>query len=346
MGQSRTASTVASHLQQVADGIYRLDLPVPFKGLRQINLWFLRDDAGWLMIDCGWGDDASREVIAQAWDELPGGGPVERLLITHFHPDHMGNSGWISEHWGLVPQMSALEWDASRRSDALKGPDNVPAQAEYFRHNGLSGEQIEVYRDEFLTYDKGVALPADVALVRDGDTLTIGGTQWTILTGGGHSPEMVMLHAPERRLFISGDQLLPRISSNISIGYWNPDADPLSDYLTSLQRLSDLLSPETLVLCSHGDPFHDGAARASVLMAHHAERLGLMRDALSDKGRMTVADFMPVLFSPRLDGTQVGFAMGEVAAHLNHLVQRGEAAAVALPGGGAAFEPADAGSRT
>lgn len=338
---ARMAQPGASKLlEEVAEGLFRLNLPVPFKGLRQVNLWFLRDGPDWLMIDCGWGDAETRETISQAWSELPGGGRVTRLLVTHFHPDHVGNSRWIAEEWGIPPIMSPREWEAAKRSDALLGPDNVPEQSAYFLRNGLSDTLVQRYRDEFLTFDQGVALPHAVETVQDGDVLEIGGADWRVLTGGGHSPEMVMLYAPERRLFISGDQLLPRISSNVSIGYWNAEADTLSDFLASMARLQEMLVPEDLVLPSHGEPFTGGAERAAALLVHHEERLAEMRTALVRTGEMTVADFLPVLFSTTLDGTQIGFAMGEVAAHLNHLIQRNEARATRSPEGRVAFLPA------
>ena len=320
-------------LEEVAAGIFRLNLPVPFKGLRQINLWLLRDGDDWLMIDCGWGDDASRAAIKASWDALPGGGAVTRLLITHFHPDHVGNSRWIAEHWGLVPLMSDSEWSAARQSAALEGPDSVAKQSAYFLRHGLSEADAARYRTEFLAFDQGVVLPDVVETIAEGDTLSVGGTDWTVITGGGHSPEMVTLHATQRGVFIAGDQLLPKISSNVSIGYWNHDSEPLREYLASLARMRDLLVHNDLVLPSHGEPFNTGAARAAALIGHHDERLDQMAHALEVGRPMTIADFMPVLFSRSLDGTQIGFAMGEVAAHLNHLIRQGRAVFTTLADG-------------
>jgi glyoxylase-like metal-dependent hydrolase (beta-lactamase superfamily II) len=331
------ASAAARPIEEVAEGIFRLDLPVPFKGLRQINLWFLRDGAGWTMVDCGCTDAPSQAAIEAAWAALPGGGPVSRLIITHFHPDHVGNMKWISDRWGLVPFMSAREWHAARVSADLEWLDSVPKQSAFFARHGLSEEGLRRYREEFLTYDKVVELGNRVQTLTEGATVLIDGAGWQVLTAGGHSPEMVMLHQPDRGILISGDQLLPRISSNISVGNWNPEADPLQDYIASLRRLSALLGPADLVLPSHGRPFVDGAARAEALLAHHEERLAKMLAALQEAGRMQAAAFLPVLFSPGLDGTQIGFAMGEVAAHLNHLVRRGHSAASVRADGSVAY---------
>lgn len=323
------ASTTAevAPLEQVAEGLYRLDLPVPFKGLRQINLWFMRDGAGWTMVDCGCDDAPSQALIEAAWAALPGAGPITRLIITHFHPDHAGNARWISDRWDIVPYMSAREWQAARLSADLEMLDSVPKQSDFFRRHGLGDADLDQYRAQFLTYDKVVRLTQTAEILRGGDCIQIDGTGWQILTEGGHSPEMVMLFQPDRRILISGDQLLPRISSNISVGHWNPEADPLQDYLDALHRLTARLGPDDLVLPSHGRPFVDGGARARALVAHHDERLAKMHAALQSAGKMTAAEFLPVLFSPGLDGTQIGFAMGEVAAHLNHLVRKGAAAA-------------------
>lgn len=334
------AITARPALDEVADGILRLDLPVPFKGLRQINLWFLRDGDGWVMIDCGWGDEASRRAISAAWAALPGGGAVTRLLITHFHPDHIGNSRWIADEWGLEPLMSAQEWIFARRSAALEGLDNVPAQYAWFRKNGLPEPEATTYRDEFLPYDQGVALPDRVALIAEGDVLKVGERSFQVLTGGGHSPDMVMLHDPVGGLFIAGDQILPRISSNISVGHWAPDDDPLAAYMASLHRLAALLPETTLILPSHGEPFRGGAARARALVDHHHDRLDAILATLRERQTMTAADFLPILFPGRLDGTQIGFAIGEVAAHLNHLLGRGDIVRLNPSGGITAYAPA------
>lgn len=309
--------------QEVSAGVIRISLPVPFVGLRQVNLWLLRDDCGWLMIDCGWGDDATRARLRQVWDEALDGLPVTRLLVTHFHPDHMGNCRWICETWGITPLTSTREWAAAKKSRALGLLDNVPNQAAFFRRHGLGEAELTRYESDFLTYDKGVELAPHFTLLADGDRLEIGPSTWQVLTGAGHSPEMIMLHAPDRGLFISGDQLLAGISSNVSVGHFEPDADPLADYLDSLERLERVLAPETLVLASHRAPFTGGPARAAALRQHHAERLEKVERAILQEGEMTAAALLPVLFGSRLDGTQIGFAMGEAIAHLNHLFVRG-----------------------
>lgn len=308
--------------QEVCEGVIRISLPVPFVGLRQVNLWLLRDEDGWLMIDCGWSDQPSRDRLRQVWAEVLDGQPITRLLVTHFHPDHMGNCRWISEIWKITPLAAESEWEAARKSRMLRLLDDVPRQAEFFKAHGLSSESIALYESDFLTYDKGVELTDSFTRLSDGDCLQIGKTAWHVLTGAGHSPEMVMLHAPTRGLFISGDQLLAGISSNVPVGHFAPEADPLADYLASLERLEQELAPETLVLGSHRAPFTDGPARAAALRLHHAERLAAIEDTIRSKGAMTAAGLIPVLFGSRLDGTQTGFAMGEVIAHLNHLVEQ------------------------
>lgn len=308
--------------REVAEGVVRLSIPVPFVGLRQVNLWLLRDGDGWLMIDCGWGDAPTRELLQRAWDEVLCGRPVTRLLVTHYHPDHMGNCRWICDRWGLVPLVSGREWQAARESRALGLLEDIPRQAAFFRRHGLGEPGLTRFGEEFLTYDRGVELPDAVTILADGDTLHIDGTRWNVLTGGGHSPEMVMLHAPERDLFIAGDQLLPGISSNIPVGHFAPEADPLADYLASLDRLAALLPDSCLVLPSHREPFRGAAARVAELRAHHADRLEQIRQAVAGAGDMTAAGLLPVLFRAPLDGTQTAFAMGEVIAHVNHLVLR------------------------
>lgn len=310
--------------REIDDGLIRINLPVPFRGLRQVNLWLLRDGDGWTMIDCGWGDEETRAILETVWRDALGGRPVTRLIVTHFHPDHMGNCRWICDRWSIRPQMTQIEWMAANL--ALRGlySDDVDFRVRFFVRNGIEPELLDVFRNGTILYHLGVEIPDDYTRLRDGDTVVIDGSRWRVLTGAGHSPDLATLYDSRRRLYIAGDQLLPQITSNVSVWPSEPCATPLGDFLSSLDRISGEVSDEAVVLPSHREPFRGPGARAREIQAHHEQRLNVLRALLRERGSVTAGESLPVLFRPNLDGHQISFAMGEALAHLNHLVQLGE----------------------
>jgi len=306
---------------EVASGIFWLSTPLPFIGLRQINLWLLRDGDGWTMVDCGYGYDAARAAIEGTWRAVLDGKKVTRLVVTHFHPDHAGNSGWISEHWGVTPLMTQGEWFSANIALRDRGEENIGARTNFFRAHGLDEASIAMFAGGTQLYSRGVALPPAFRRIRDGDEIAIGADRWTVVTGEGHSPEHAALYCAARKILISGDQILPTITTNISVWPTEPEADPLGLFLDSGKRFAELLDRDTLVLPSHRRPFRNVHARIAQLAEHHRQRLQQILDACARE--TTAAELVPVLFQRTLDGHQMGFAMGEAIAHLNHLVIEG-----------------------
>jgi glyoxylase-like metal-dependent hydrolase (beta-lactamase superfamily II) len=306
---------------EVADGVYWLSTPLPFAGLRQVNLWLLRDGDGWTMVDCGYGYEPARAAIAATWESVLRGRPITRLVVTHFHPDHIGNSGWIAERWGVTPVMTQAEWFSASLAMHHDSGERSGRRVAFFREHGLDEARIATFATGGMLYSAGVALPPAFHRIRDGDTLTIGGDPWTVLTGEGHSPEHAALYCAPRKLMISGDQILPTITTNISVWPTEPEADPLGLFLDSGRRFAARLDPDTLVLPSHRRPFRNVQRRLADLAHHHDERLALILRATESE--TTAAALLDVLFQRTLDGHQMGFAMGEAIAHLNHLVVQG-----------------------
>ena len=307
---------------EVAPGILWLSTPLPFAGLRQINLWLLRDGDGWTMVDCGYGYDAARAAVEGTWRASLGGKRVTRLVITHFHPDHAGNSGWIAERWGVMPLMTQAEWFAAHIALRDRAEDTVAPRVSFFRAHGLDAARLAMFEAGAHLYSEGVRLPPAFLRIRDGDELTIGGDRWTVITGEGHSPEHASLYCEARKILISGDQILPTITTNISVWPSEPEADPLGLFLDSGARFRARLDPATLVLPSHRRPFRNVHARLAQLAEHHRQRLRQILDATESE--TSAADLIDVLFQRKLDGHQMGFAMGEAIAHLNHLVALGK----------------------
>ena len=307
---------------EVAEGIFWISLPVPFVGLRQVNIWLLRDGDGWTQIDTGHGDAPTQALLRAIWNKLLGGRPVRRLILTHFHPDHAGNTRFVAEHWGgLLPRMAQGEWFAANRAIRNAYTDNIGDRSIFYRLHGLDPALAGRFGREALLYSEGVRLTDSYRRVTDGETLRIGDDEWVALRGDGHSPEHLSFYCAARNILIAGDQVLPSISTNISVWPSEPEADPLGLFLATCERFHHRLDPATFVLPSHRRPFHGVRPRLRELDLHHAARLSVVLRAAAEP--VSTGALLPIMFDRPLDGHQIGFAMGEALAHVNYLTERG-----------------------
>jgi glyoxylase-like metal-dependent hydrolase (beta-lactamase superfamily II) len=306
---------------EVAAGVRWLSTPLPFR-LRAVNVYLIEEADGWTIVDCGYSRDDVRAQWQQVFDEVLGGKPVTRIIVTHYHPDHVGNSAWLCERWNLLPMMTRAERLSA--AIALAGPDEatIASLASFYAQNGLAEEALATFKSGVVPYRQGVRLPPAFRRIVDGQEIVIGGRAWRVIVGQGHSPEHASLYCDEIGVLIAGDQLLPEITTNVSVWPAEPEADSLGLFLTSLARFEEILRPDTLVLPAHRRPFRGVRARIAELREHHRERLQHVLDAAS-RGPITAGSLLPLLFPPGLDGHQIMFAAGEAIAHLNFLAQRG-----------------------
>ncbi len=313
----------AGEAMVVAPGILWLRMPLPF-ALDHINLWLLEDGDGWTIIDCGLGNELTRGHWQQVFDRYLAGKPVRRIICTHCHPDHAGNADWLTRRFRAGFWMAQGEYmTAHALSDEQAGFD-FEAINEMFRRNGLSGEQLAKMRERRGGYRKGVPeFPRSYHRLLEGMTITIGGRAWRIIMGYGHSPEHAALYCDELQLLVSGDMVLPRISTNVSVAVTDPQGNPLKLFLDSLERYLELPAA-TLILPSHGLPFRGLHRRIGQLQEHHRLRLGELL-AVCDAPRAAV-DVLSTLFRRDLDAHQLSFAMGEAMAHLHFLQYHGDLA--------------------
>lgn len=307
-----------AHPREVVPGLRGVRLALPF-ALDHVNLWLLDDAGGPTVIDAGLADERTRA----RWGEiLAAEGVPSRLIVTHFHPDHMGLAGWLTAETGCSMWTTRIEWLMARML-ALDESDGFVAagQASDFAA-GLSDETVEQRLQRGNAYRPKVSMPPTVyRRVHGGERIEIGGVIHEVMIGRGHAPEMICLHAPETNVFIAADQVLPRISPNVSVWGSEPLADPLGDFLNSLNDFRRL-PEDVLVLPSHGQPFVGLHRRIDELIAHHDERLAHAMEACSRPA--LAVDVMRRLFDRPLDQHQLGFAIGETLAHLNHLLHRGD----------------------
>lgn len=301
--------------QTIAPGVHWIRMPLPF-ALDHINLWLLDDDDHVVIVDAGYGLD---QVMIH-WNDILAvhDRPLSGVVVTHCHPDHIGLAEWLTRRDGAPVFMTQGEYLGAHALWHQLPGYAVADMLDQFRRHGLDALRLEALSQRGNAYRKGVpSLPTRYHRMFAGDLLNIGDDEWKILVGYGHSPEHASLYCEQRRILISGDMLLPRISTNVSVFAATPNDDPLTWFLESVQRLKDL-PDDTLVLPSHGKPFRGLKGRVEQLEAHHAERCETLLDAMH--GSCQAASLLQTLFPRELDTHQVMFAMGEAIAHLNHLV--------------------------
>ncbi len=304
----------------IAPGIHWLRMPLPF-ALDHINLWLIEDGPGWTVVDAGYALQETRAAWERIFSEALGGRPITRVIVTHFHPDHVGLAAWLCERWGVPLWITEKEWLYARVMS--RGSDDFAVlRRDFARRAGLDAAASELFGDREKSYRRGVpAVPPCFERLADGMAITIGEYQWRIVVGEGHAPELACLNCPELGVLISSDQVLPRISPNVSVQPHEPAGDPLALYLASLAKLRAAISSQTLVLPSHNLPFFGLHERIHELASHHAARCEELLTALDRP--QTAVELLPVLFRRPLDAHQTAFALGEALAHLHYLKAQG-----------------------
>lgn len=306
----------------VAPGVLWMRLPLPM-ALDHVNVWALEDGPGWTVIDTGLRTPASLTAWEAAICGPLAGRPVKRVICTHMHPDHIGLAGWLCARFDAPLLMSRLEYVTGRMLIADVGPA-PDAGAEFYRRAGWTDAQIDAWREGYGRFGSAVApLPPTYGRLAAGDVLRIGDDDWEVVIGDGHSPEHVCLWRRRDGVFLAGDQILPKISSNVSVWPTEPGADPLGDWMASLDRLRAALPDDLLVLPSHGEPFRGVHSRLDALKRGHELSLHRLERRLGEPAR--AVDVFSTLFGRPIGDGLLGMATGEALAHLNHLERRGRA---------------------
>ncbi|MDP6342342.1 MAG: MBL fold metallo-hydrolase [Alphaproteobacteria bacterium] len=312
-------------VHEVAPGVFWLRMPLDLTGLDHINLWLLRDGDGWTVVDTGMKSDRIHEIWEGVFAEQLDGRPITRVICTHFHPDHMGQAGWLTRHWNCALWTTRQEWLFGRMI-SLDRQDEVPTWfLDHYRRIGLSDRALTAMSERGYNHYNSVVtpIPDQVRRVSSGEVLRIGAHDWQVITGQGHSPEHVCLFCEELGLMISGDQVLPRITPHIGIYPSEPDANPLQDYIDSLDKFAGLPS-DLLVLPAHGLPFRGLEKRLDALRRHHADRLNLLEDFCVEPTR--ALSTLEAMFGRRLSPFEAFLGLAESMAHLNCLMGQGRVA--------------------
>jgi len=310
-------------VREVAPGLWWLRMPLPM-ALDHINLWIHEDGGeygdGVAIIDTGIRSNKSKEIWQQALEKVAPGKPVTRVIVTHFHPDHVGHAKWLTETHGVPLMMPRTEWLYARMLSLDTGPGHMDGFVRLFEAAGCPSLVIKGLQSAGPVFPRLVDTPpGGIIRISGGDKLTIGARTWRVVTGRGHSPEHACLLSETDGIFISGDMVLPRISPHIGVYPDEPEADPLDDYLTSLETLK-AVPGDVRVLPSHNDPFTGLHGRLASLRAHHEERLDRLMNHCAEPA--TAWSLSQALFDRKMTPEAVFFAIPETLAHLNLLRRR------------------------
>lgn len=312
------------HTLEVAPGVRWIRMPLPY-ALNHINLWVVDDGAGWALVDTGTRTDDNVEVWRALFANAPDARPLSRVVVTHMHPDHVGMAGWLTRKFNIDLWMTRLEYLSCRVMVSDTGREAPPEGVNFYRRAGWSEAALEHYRLRFGNFGKHIhTMPDAFRRLHDGDVLRMGGHDWHVIVTAGHSPEHACLYCPALKVLISGDQVLPRISSNVSVYPIEPEADPMRDWLASLDRLQRDVPDDVLVLPSHNEPFRGLHARLEALRQDHLANFVKLRRVLATPRR--AVDVFATLFKRPIAQTDVallGMATGEAVACLNHLMHQG-----------------------
>jgi len=310
---------VGSDVIEVAKGIFWARIPLPWS-LDHINVYLVDEGDSWTIIDTG--SQGKRGI--EAWEalekEVLGSKPVKHVIATHMHPDHLGLAGWLVEKHGAKFSMTMLEYLMAQHL-WLNASDAFPEEElQHLLRMGVNPDFEEKIRQAgFGHFKKGVhKLPYHYSRLEDGSVLQLGGRTWKVIIGRGHSPEHACLLCLDEPLFIAGDQVLPEITSNVSVYAREPMANPLAHWLSSLERMQGIKT-DPLVLPSHGPVFKGLHNRLSGLIESHLVKLSRLHAWCAEDIRTPVETF-PALYRRKIDGFEFFLALGEAIAHL-HLLE-------------------------
>ena len=308
---------------RVAPGVHWLRMFLPF-ALNHINLWLLEDGDAWVIVDTGVGTEDTRAHWETALASTVGSRPVSRVILTHHHPDHSGNAAWLTRRFNAPLVITQTEYLACHAVLEKRAGYDIEALLSMYRRNGLTAENEAKMSARGEHFQRLVPeFPSSYSRLLNGTVLSIGGREWRVLVGYGHSPEHASLYCEDENVMISGDMMLPKITTNVSVQAVEPLGNPLKLFLDST-RAQAVLPADTLVLPSHGLPFRGIRERVEQLVHHHDQRLAELVAACD--GPRSAADVIPVLFRRPLDAHQMFFAMGESMAHLHYLEAEGRVA--------------------
>ena len=305
---------------EVAEGILWFRLPMPI-ALDHINIYLLDDGDSWVLIDTGLADTKSIEIWTNILKKYLSKRPIQKIIGTHFHPDHVGLAGWLIERTDAEFWMTQIEWLSARQAYLTVDSGFSQVMSAFYKKANLKPDLIKIYEDIGNDYRSMVTpIPLEYERIEHSTSFKIGDRVWKPVFGSGHSPDHVSFYCEKDRIMLGGDMLLPRITPIIAVWWQEPNADPLKGYIEFLETLESIGS-DALILPAHNRPYKELQTRVADLIFHHNERLEITYEAC--KNENSAEAIMQELFIRKLDPFQTRFAIGETIAHINNLIKKG-----------------------
>ena len=308
---------------EVADGVLWLRVPLPMK-LDHVNIYALDDGDAWTIIDTGFDNPPIREAWEAALAGPLNGKPIGRIFVTHHHPDHMGMAAALMDQTGAPLWTTRTAWLYARTMQMEDDKTSYDASVFHAERHGAEARFLDPLRARGpIRFFTQAPLKPGYKRIKDGDRIEAGGRTWRVFTGDGHAPEHATLWSTDGEIVIAGDQILPRISPNLSVWPMEPEADPVGDWIVSCEKFRAYAKPGHLVLPGHNRPFHGLPKRLAQLIDNHHGALKRLRKALVEP--RTAAQCFDAIYKREISTGEYGLALGEAVAHVNHLWLTGEA---------------------
>ena len=297
-------------MDELDAGIRRVTLPLPTRP-GHVHAYLLPGDDGWTLVDTGLGLPDAKERWASELAELPG--PVRQIVVTHFHPDHVGAAADLVELTGAPVAQGRVDYEQCRL--VWDGNDWADVLVDWFRRHGVPDEVMRELIEQGALWRPFIRFQRDPQLLDPGDHVD----GWRAVAAPGHADGQLMLVRDD--VLVAADHVLDPISP--TVGLWpRSRPDPLGDYLGALEATIAL--DARVAFPGHGEPILDPSARARALIAHHAERLAATAAALGDAPQTGYEVSFP-LFGDDLKPAARRFAVAETLSHLERLVLEGGA---------------------
>ena len=308
-------------LVEVSPGILWARLPLPFK-LDHVNVYFVEDDEGWVIFDTGIDDEKTRLI----WEQLLGGPlkgqRITAVMVSHHDPDHIGLAGWLCAKLGVPLQTTLGSYLSCSNISINPLTFRIDAYHRFYLSHGMSEASASIVGGMGREYLNMVStLPQTFRRLVAGNVIKIGSKDFLVYSGDGHAPEQIMLYCEAAKVLIVADQVLAKITPNVSVWAEQPDDDPLDLYLRTMRMLQMNIAADTLVLPGHKLPFNGLHLRCDQIATHHAERCDLIYQSCQ-RTKMSIVDLTRILFRPDLDPHQMSFAFGEALAHVNFMLSQ------------------------
>jgi glyoxylase-like metal-dependent hydrolase (beta-lactamase superfamily II) len=305
-------------MDELSGGIRRVTLPLPTRP-GHVHAYVLPGDDGWTVVDTGLGLPDARERWARELHGLPG--RVRRIVVTHFHPDHVGAARDLSELTGAAVLQGRVDYEQCEL--VWGGTDWASVLVDWFHRHGVPDAVVAELIEQGSLFRPFIRFQPDPELIDPGDEVD----GWRAVAAPGHADGQLMLIRDG--VLVAADHVLDPISP--TVGLWpRSRPDPLGDYIGALRATAEL--GPTLALPGHGEPIADPVGRVGQLIAHHEQRLGAAAAALRDEPQSGYEVSFP-LFGDDLKPSARRFAVAETLSHLERLVLEGGARRIEDDGG-------------